>query len=298
MKLFDINQYDRFILLENLVDHGKQELFLAGMFDESEDDFKYNRLIAKSVLDLLKTFSSQGHSGFSASMIREIFIKLSNWENLTPISSNPEEWEDVSSYSDEPDGTIFQNKRNPVFFSSDGLKTWWNVDNKQVLESLSSFIFENQSSDSDVANFIQEIFREYNIRDNFTYRSDNFQFQEEKREWPVWENIIELDVTKTEKCLYILKFEKYQETCYFGARFTVDIKGVKDYDKSDPSYNIQTRLGVLLDSFKIDSIKIESPNINYFSVEPSSIIKEVVHRFLISVLKEEFDIINPKIIIV
>jgi hypothetical protein len=117
-------------LKENLISHAKKELKLAGLFDKDSD---YNGLIGKAVMDLMKTFSKQGHSGLSAAWVRELFFKLTNFQNLTPITSQPNEWENVSDISDE---ILYQNKRNPAIFSNDGGKTWWNVDDKNIKENI------------------------------------------------------------------------------------------------------------------------------------------------------------------
>lgn len=111
---------------ENLTTHAKTELELAGLFDKDSD---YDGLIGKSVFELIKKFSKQGHSGFSAQWVKELFFKLASWENLTPITNNSEEWEDVTKFGD-PKIPFWQNKRNPSIFSEDGGKTWWNIDDK------------------------------------------------------------------------------------------------------------------------------------------------------------------------
>ena len=115
----------------NLTSHAEYELRKAGMYDGGEEiDGKYNSMVADAVLGLIKQFAEQGHSGFSASMVIAIFGKLAKFEPLTPISSDPEEWCDVA---EECDGNkLWQNKRSPVHFSTDGGKTWYNVDDKQA----------------------------------------------------------------------------------------------------------------------------------------------------------------------
>jgi len=110
-------------LNEGLESHAQEELNRAGLFDEDSD---YEGLIGKSVLELIQTMSKQGHSGFSAQWVRELFNKLSNYETLTPITSNPEEWQNDKELGG--DGNLWQNKRNPAIFSKNGGKTWCHVD--------------------------------------------------------------------------------------------------------------------------------------------------------------------------
>jgi len=118
---------------ENLIQHANHELKLAGLFDEDAD---YNGMIAKATLELIEKFSEQGHSGFSAQWVRDVFHRLSNFETLTPITSNQDEWMDVSKSCGGTE--MWQNKRNPAIFSKDGGETWYNVDEKIVKESLQS----------------------------------------------------------------------------------------------------------------------------------------------------------------
>jgi len=114
----------------NLVTHAEAELTKAGLFKEDSD---YNGMIGKAVLELMKSFSKQGHSGFSAMLTLDVFSRLAKWKTLTPITDNPEEWNDVSdmSGSKEP---FWQNKRQPDCFSKDGGKTYYSLDELEKLE--------------------------------------------------------------------------------------------------------------------------------------------------------------------
>ena len=111
--------------LRTLVEHTKDELERAGLFDEDSD---YGGMLADSVMAIMKVFAKQGHSGFSAQMCRELFHRLSNFETLTPITSDPEEWHDISEIAGGEKGKMWQNTRNPAIFSEDGGKTWYNVE--------------------------------------------------------------------------------------------------------------------------------------------------------------------------
>jgi len=108
----------------SLVDHAEKELRLAGLFDLDSD---YNGMLGNSVLELIKVFAAQGHSGSSAAMTREIFSKLSSFKPLTPITSNPDEWNDVSGYYGGGP-KMWQSTRQPSLFSKDGGKTWYDID--------------------------------------------------------------------------------------------------------------------------------------------------------------------------
>lgn len=98
-----------------LVDHASKELELAGLFDKDSD---YGGMLGDSVLELVQLFAAQRHSGFSAMSTLQLFEKLTKFENLSPITSNPKEWMKVG-----PD--IWQSNRNPAIFSVDGGETWY-----------------------------------------------------------------------------------------------------------------------------------------------------------------------------
>jgi len=114
---------------ENLTAHAKKELELAGMFDKEVDGSEaagsWNNLCADAVVELITAFAKQGHSGFSASMTRELFNKLSNFEVLTELTDDPDEWMDRSEFNANP---TWQSCRHPACFSEDGGKTYWNID--------------------------------------------------------------------------------------------------------------------------------------------------------------------------
>lgn len=123
------------LIQENLVDHAERELKLAGLLEADSD---YNGALGKAVLELIELFSKQGHSGFSATLVRELFNRCSNFENLTPITSNEEEWEDMSNYGGDP---LWQSKRNPTYFSKDKGKTWYNLNESILFKALLTEVY-------------------------------------------------------------------------------------------------------------------------------------------------------------
>ena len=103
---------ERFFPTEsNLMFHARQELKAAGLFDKDSD---YEGMAGDAVLELVKVFERQGHSGFSAGMVRNIFNKVAAYEPLCPLTGADEEW---SEYRDG----CYQNKRcSHVFKDEDG----------------------------------------------------------------------------------------------------------------------------------------------------------------------------------
>lgn len=69
------------VLLErNMVVDAELNLRYAGLFDKNSD---YAGKLGDAVLDLVKKFSEQRHSGFSAEMTNELFNKLIKGHALT-----------------------------------------------------------------------------------------------------------------------------------------------------------------------------------------------------------------------
>lgn len=65
--------------MSKLIEHANSELSRVGLFDKDSD---YDGELGKGVLELITVFASQGHSGQSAELSRELFHKLSGFETL------------------------------------------------------------------------------------------------------------------------------------------------------------------------------------------------------------------------
>jgi hypothetical protein len=98
----------------NLREHAEMELKALGL---DSKDAEYDGLIYQAIMELVGVFADQGHSGMSASIVRELFAKLADFKPLSPIQCTAEEWSDCDI------GTIFQNKRCSAVFKDgiDGL---------------------------------------------------------------------------------------------------------------------------------------------------------------------------------
>ena len=92
--------------MSNLINHAKLELEKAGLFDKDGD---YDGMIGEAVLELITVFSKQGHSGCSASLVSDIFNKLSRFKPLTPLTFEDDEWNEIGENQ-------YQNKRNSSVF--------------------------------------------------------------------------------------------------------------------------------------------------------------------------------------
>ena len=120
--------------ISSLMQHAYDELKYCGI-DISEggcnpknpkDPFDgYVNACAKNAIEMLKVFDSDGHSGMSSSITLRIFNRLANYQNIEPLTNNPDEWQKLSGCEDSD----WQNKRNPACFTTD-FKTYYNVDDK------------------------------------------------------------------------------------------------------------------------------------------------------------------------
>lgn len=101
--------------ISNLVVHAKRELTLLG---EDEDT-------TEGVVKLVQCFADMGHSGGSAPYVIHMITDLLNYQNLTPLTDDPDEWVHHTSEVWGAEGGVWQNKRNGSAFSHDGGKTYY-----------------------------------------------------------------------------------------------------------------------------------------------------------------------------
>jgi hypothetical protein len=100
--------------MSNILKHAERELSLIGYDGKDE----YNNMAKAAIMELLTTFANQGHSGFSANYIANIFNKLARYETLSPLTGEDNEWKDVTEMSGDRK-TLFQNNRDSAVFKDD-----------------------------------------------------------------------------------------------------------------------------------------------------------------------------------
>lgn len=106
--------------MSRLVEHARRELELCGQYAESP-------AYAQSIIAAIAAFASYGHSGGSADVAIKQLHTLLLRRTLSPLTSDPAEWEDRSEISNSP---LWQNARDSAAFSRDGGKTWYFVDGR------------------------------------------------------------------------------------------------------------------------------------------------------------------------
>lgn len=100
----------------SLLEHAKREFELAGYTNGEE----INAMMVANVLELIKVFANQGHSGSSAPFCINLFVKLASFNILTPLTGEDSEWNDVSETYGNAAGTHFQNNRYSRVFKDNG----------------------------------------------------------------------------------------------------------------------------------------------------------------------------------
>ena len=90
------------------------------------------------VLELLKVFSEQGHSDFSASIATRLFYKLANYKLVTEVEDNPDDWNEYGQH--KYISSIFKRKDGTCYYMYGRLFAEPNSDN----------FFYNKSSNVDV----------------------------------------------------------------------------------------------------------------------------------------------------
>ncbi len=102
--------------MSNLTKHAKRELEIAGLFDKDSDN---DGMLGKAVMELMEVFSKQGHSGFSASIVSSLFLKVADYKPLTPLKGTANEWGTEA-------GDRQNNRCSAVFNNGDGTFNYLN----------------------------------------------------------------------------------------------------------------------------------------------------------------------------
>lgn len=98
----------------NLVAHARRELELIG---EEPDTIK-------GYLRVIQAFADMGHSGGSAAVAVPTIARLLRFENLAPLTDDPDDWIDVG-YG------MWQNRRCSRMFSEDGGRSYTDVEDRE-----------------------------------------------------------------------------------------------------------------------------------------------------------------------
>lgn len=115
----------------NLYEFAKNELDLMEKNCKTSTEADMQKAIDKNILEVIKTFTDQQHSGTSASYVILALDRLLQFKPLLPLTGEDDEWEDVSKYTG---GTsLYQNTRCPAVFKNAKGEAYW-TEGKSVTE--------------------------------------------------------------------------------------------------------------------------------------------------------------------
>jgi len=109
--------------MSNTQTHALTEFKAAGWLDEDGNYIdEMQEAICNHVLELIKVFSDEGHSGSTAPYTIDLFKKLAMFEPIVPLTGEDWEWTEIArEMSGSNNGTVYQNKRcGRVFKDDDG----------------------------------------------------------------------------------------------------------------------------------------------------------------------------------
>jgi|NOAtaT_6_FD_contig_31_9395636_length_601_multi_3_in_0_out_0_1 hypothetical protein len=136
--------------MSNILKHAERELTLIGYDGKDE----YNNMAKDAILQLIETFAKQGHSGFSAPYVANMFHKLANYETLSPLTGNDDEWSDVLDERSSSDTKmLFQNTRDSRVFKDEKGAYFLNAIVWQEIVNGDSYHFTDRNSKRYIKSF-------------------------------------------------------------------------------------------------------------------------------------------------
>ena len=99
--------------MSNMVKHAEREFKSLGW----QGDDETQRWVCDNILELLKVFSEQGHSGSSAQYVLNLFERLARFKPISPLTGEDDEWNELQE-------NMYQNNRDGEVFKKDG-KAYW-----------------------------------------------------------------------------------------------------------------------------------------------------------------------------
>ncbi len=109
--------------MSNLVKWAEKELERI-----EKDGDGMQEMINKNILEIVKVFSDQGHSGFSAPYALNIIKRLLAWKPITALTGEDDEWNDITRNGDRE---LYQNNRCSSVFKEilkDGTVITYDID--------------------------------------------------------------------------------------------------------------------------------------------------------------------------
>ena len=106
--------------MSNLIDHAWRELEIIAPRDSLDPD---EILIVENILELVRVFAKQNHSGSTAAYVRQILAKLLDFQPLSPLTGEDDEWNktlDPKLDQNTRCGRVFRDRETGEAFDIEG----------------------------------------------------------------------------------------------------------------------------------------------------------------------------------
>jgi hypothetical protein len=154
--------------------------------------------------------------------------------------------------------------------------------------------------DAQVSALVQELQRNYETMTSFgSSAPTSMKFIEEKKSWYIDPKKIALEDTEESTGNLMVKIQKDADEIEFNLSFVFAYKGVENFDHEQGNmYDEINRLGVSLEMLKISKISVKSQSLNYSETKFSKDLGKTVLRFLLDILRPQFDMIGDESLII
>jgi len=115
------------------------------------DDGDMNGMMRKHLLHMVKEFSEEGHSGFSANYALQCLEKLMRFKPLSPLTGEDDEWyehnygESGKTYQNKRCSSVFKESKDGEAYDIDGRVFWEWYRDEETGEAVKSY-YTNRDS--------------------------------------------------------------------------------------------------------------------------------------------------------
>lgn len=103
----------------SLIKYAEQELDIIGLGKNDPTGESMDYHMREHIMQMVRAFSDEGHSGFSANYALNILKRVLSFKPLTPLTGDDSEWNHV--YDDDEGFPVYQNRRaSDVFKDRNG----------------------------------------------------------------------------------------------------------------------------------------------------------------------------------
>jgi hypothetical protein len=158
------------------------------------------------------------------------------------------------------------------------------------------------TADAKISSIFQEIDRNYTNSPGLgSVNTQEILILDERRNWKDVTELAVLGETKKEPGKFYLNYEKGPEDHKIQVDFEFSYKGVENFDVPEPDYAYfknEKRLGISLEQIVLKKIMVQTDSIKYNSSKISKDLGKTVLRFLMNILKPQFDMVGDEALII